>query len=234
MALAILLALLAACGAPDPQPLIFGAAPWRDGEVSTYRVTDRNGQYAGTTRFDILQLDETTWSLRRETSAQGIQEIVVVEMSAEGYRPALATMIRIDAEGSEQVRTRYEGSNAYLDVTSKQDVTTQQRVSIPSDARDQRTLLMLARSLPLASAYATRINSFLPVVPILDRVTLSVRGREEVQVPAGTFDAWRLRLDTGDSRTELWVSVDAPHPVVKYQDGRNQGVYELVEFQPGS
>jgi hypothetical protein len=231
---ALLLILLAACGAPDPQPLIFGAAPWGDGEVSEYRVTDVNGAYAGTARFDLRRLDEATWSLRRETVAQGTQEIVVVEMSVGEYRPALATMVRIDDSGTEQVRTTYSGSQANLELTSKQNVTTDQRVAIPSDARDQRSLVMLARTLPLAANYATRLNTFLPIVPILDRVTLSVQGREEVQTPAGPFDAWKVQLDTGDSASLLWVGVDAPHPVVKYVDGRNRGTYELTGFQPGS
>lgn len=231
---ALLLTLLAACGAPAPQPLIFGAAPWSDGEASVYRVTDVNGAYAGTARYDLTRLDEATWNLRRETSAQGTQEIVVVDMSVGEYRPSLATMVRIDSRGTEQVRTTYSGSEANLELTSKQNITTYQRVSIPSDARDQRSLVMLVRALPLAADYATRLNSFLPIVPVLDRVTLSVRGQEEVQVPAGTFEAWKVRLDTGDSETLLWVGVDAPHPVVKYVDGRNRGTYELLEFHPGS
>lgn len=226
------LLLLAACSAPDPQPLIFGDAPWGDGEVSVYRVTDLRGAYAGSTRYDLVRLDDSTWSLRRETSAQGTQEIVVVDMSVGEYRPREATLVRIDASGSEQVRTRYQGSEANLELTSKQNITTYQRVNIPSDARDQRTLPMLARTLPLADRYATRINSFLPVVPILDRVTLRVAGHETVQVPAGEFEAWRVVLDTGNSQTEVWVGVDAPYPLVKYKDGRNQGVYELIEFQP--
>jgi hypothetical protein len=231
---ALLLILLAACGTPAPQPLIFGDAPWSGGEASVYRVTDVNGSYAGSARYDMTRQDETTWNMRRETSTQGTQEIVVLDMSVGEYRPSLATMVRIDDGGTEQVRTTYSGSEANLELTSKQNITTYQRVSIPSDARDQRSLVVLVRTLPLADNYATRINSFLPIVPILDRVTLSVRGREEVQVPAGTFDTWKVRLDTGDSETLLWVGVDVPHPVVKYVDGRNRGTYELIEFQPGS
>lgn len=230
--LAMLMLLPAACGVPDPQPLIFGNAPWASGEVSSYRVTDVNGAYAGTTRYDLMQLDAETWSLRRETSSQGMQEIAVVEMSMGEYRPSQATTVRIAGDATEQVRTTYNGSEVDLEWTSRQNVTTNQRVNIPSDARDERSLVMLVRTLPLAERYATRINTFLPVVPVLDRVTLSVTGREEVTVPAGSFDAWKVRLDTGASRTQLWVGVDAPHPLVKYVDGRNRAIYELAEFQP--
>ncbi|HXF61894.1 MAG TPA: DUF3108 domain-containing protein [Caldilineaceae bacterium] len=229
----MLLLWLAGCTQPDPQPLIVGETPWQDGERSTFRVTDLNGNYAGTARFDLARLDDQTWNLRREISAQGAQEIVVVDMRLPGLRPTTATLVRIDDSGAEQVRTTYNGSVADLELTNKLDITTYERVNIPSDVRDQRSLLMLLRTLPLAQGYATRLNSFLPVVPLLDRVTISVTDREEVQVPAGSFDAWKVRLDTGDSRTDAWIGVAPPYPLVKFVDGRTQGTFELTEFQPG-
>jgi hypothetical protein len=225
---------LAGCAAPEPQPLIFGEAPWRDGEASTYRVTDVDGNYAGTARYDLTQIDAETWNLRRDITAQGVQEIVVVDMGLRDYRPKVATLVRLADDGAEQVRTVYNGSTAEMELTTKLDITTYQRESIPSDARDQRTLAMIARALPLAEGYATRLNSFLPVVPILERITLSVTGREQVEVPAGSYDAWKVRLDTGDSRTDLWIGVDAPHPLLKIVDGRNGGTFELLEYQPGA
>lgn len=225
--------LLGACGAPAIQPLIFNEPPWRDGEVSTYRVTAVDSTYAGTTRYDILRMGSDGWSLRREISAQGTQEIVAVEMSDRDYRPSIATLVRIDSGGVEQVRTTYAGGQVDLELTTKQNITTYERQSIPSDARDQRTLLMLLRALPLAQGYATRMNSYLPIVPILDRVTISVLRRESVSTPAGDFDAWVVRLDTGNSRTDAWIGVDAPYPLLKFVDGRNRGTFELLEFIPG-
>ena len=229
----VLAILLAACGGPEPQPLIFGAAPWQDGEVSQYSITAIDQQHAGTARFDLTLLPDGQWNLRREINAQGVQEIVVVDMRETDFRPSQATLIRMDAAGVEQVRSTYSGSQVDLELTTKQDVTTVERVSIPSDVRDQRSLLMIARALPLARGYATRLNTFLPVVGLLDRVTLRVVKQEQVTVPAGVFDTWRVRLDTIDSRTEAWISVAPPHPLVKYIDGRNGGVFELAAYQPG-
>lgn len=227
------LGLLSACGSPTIQPMRFNASPWRDGEVSTYRVTAVDATYAGTTRFDLLQLETGGWSLRRETSAQGVQEIATVEMSDRDYRPSSAILIRMDSGGIEQVRTTYAAGQVDLELTTKQNITTYERKSIPSDARDQRTLLMLLRALPLDQGYATRLNTYLPVVPILDRVTVSVLRRETVETPAGSFDTWVVRMDTGDSRTEAWIGTQAPYPLVKFVDGRNRGTYELLEFAPG-
>ena len=101
--------------------------------------------------------------------------------------------------------------------------------------RDERSLLHILRTLPLAEGYVTRINSFLPVVGKQERVTVSVTGQAEVTVPAGTFPAWEVRLESPDKRiTTAWVGQEAPYPVVKFIDGRSKATYELVEFVPGS
>ena len=142
--------------------------------------------------------------------------------------------MRQEGDRQERVATSYDHGVADLELTNKQDVTTYQRVNIPSDARDQRTLLMLVRVLPLAQGYVTRLNTFLPVMPLLDRVTVTVTGDERVNTPAGSYDAWRLELDTGDSTTQAWIGVEAPYPLIKYVDGRNGGTFELAEYWPGN
>jgi hypothetical protein len=230
----LVILLLAGCNSqPDIQPLAFNDAPWQANEISIYQLTDINGNYAGTARYDLTRLQEGQWNLRREINAQGTQEIIVVDMSDAGFRPTQSTMIRIASDGTEVVNAKYSGSQADLELTTKQNVMTVQRVSIPSDAREQATLVMLLRALPLAEGYATRLNVFLPVVGILDRVTVQVVEREQIETVAGTFDTWYVQMTTPDSQIEAWVSVEAPYPVVKFIDSRNGGTFELSDFQPG-
>lgn len=223
--------LLSACGTPEVQPLLFDPPPWDDNEVSIYAITDVNGEYAGTARYDITQEGEG-WTVRREIVAHGDTELVTVTTSSPTLRPATADLVRTNARGTESVKTTYSGSQVDMELTTVQDVTTYQREQIPSDARDQRTVLMMVRLLPLEAQYAVRFNSYLPVADLLDRVTLTVRGRDEVTVPAGTFSAWRVRLDTGDSEVDAWIGVEPPHPLVKYTDSRSGGTFELMEFSP--
>jgi hypothetical protein len=212
------------------QPLVFGAAPWQAGEVSTFAITDINGAYAGTATYEWAVLEGGLWNLRREINAQGTQEIVVTDMSEPGFRPVQSTLVRIDNSGTEQVRTTFNGSEANLEITNKQNITTPERVSIPSDVRTQATLVMLVRALPLAEGYATRLNIFNPIVGRHERVTLTVADREDVTVPAGTFESWRIELESPDSETAVWVAVAAPAQVVKFTESRNGGLFELSEF----
>jgi hypothetical protein len=229
----ILALMLTGCSQAQVQPLRFNSAPWQSNEVSAYQLTDLNGNYAGTAAYDLSRPSDDVWRLRREINAQGTQEIVVVEFGDSGFRPLQSTLVRIAADGTEVVNAQYSSTSADLELTTKQNVTTVQRVSIPSDAREQATLTMLLRALPLAEGYAVRLNIFLPIVGILDRVTVSVIEQQQVTTPAGSFETWYVEMETPDSQTEAWVSTQAPYPVVKFIDSRNGGTFELSEFTAG-
>jgi hypothetical protein len=227
---------LAACGAPEIQPLLLGDAPWQSGETSTYRITDIDGNFAGRQQFVIsaaeTRLDESGWSFVRTTEAQGDQEEATVSLTNAGFVTRASTLERVTANGTERVNTTYENGQIDMELTTVEDVTTYQRVRIPSDARDRRVVNMLLRSLPLEADYAARLNRYLPVADLLDRVTLVVEEREEVTVPAGTFDSWRISLESTSSEEEVWIGVEPPYPLLKYTDGLNGGLFELEAFEP--
>jgi hypothetical protein len=229
---------LAGCGGqPDVQPFTYNEPPWMAGEVSLYQISEKGDEIVGTVRVDMISggryVELEDWTIRREIVTPGDTEIAAVEATSSGLRPKAATLIRTRAEGNEMVFAQYDQGQVDMQLTTVDNNTTPQRVNIPSDARDQRTILQLARMLPLDEDYATRFNSYLPVADQQDRVTLQVVGRDEVEVPAGTFDAWRVELE-GDSRqTEAWISVDAPFPLIKYREGRNGPLFELLEYTPG-
>jgi hypothetical protein len=94
-------------------------------------------------------------------------------------------------------------------------------------------MVMLLRALPLAEDYAAHVNVFWPITGLLERVAVTVEGREQIDTPAGSYDTWHVRMATDESETEAWIAAQAPYPVVKFVDSRNGGTFELSEFQPG-
>ena len=228
--------LLAACSRPAPVGLIFNAAPWQTGETHAFRVTDVDGNRAGVATFSMTaSVDDAgaaTWLLTRTTQTQGDTETITTTVSAAGFRPSSSLLTRTSAAGAETVDASYNGPAVEMVLTTRADVQTNQRAEVPSDVREMATLPMLARALPLASDYATQINTFLPVAGLLDRVTLRVVGDEQVTTPAGEYDAWVVTLDTGDAVSRLWIDKAAPYPLVKYIDGRNKATFELESFIP--
>ncbi len=219
------------------QPLVFGAVPWAVGERSTYRVTDINDNFAGSMVYEIDAGGEVVgddgWTIRRLLDTQGDTEALSVEVRARGLRPSFSSLDRLENGLRQTVTAEYDGSQVDLRIVGEPRLDTYERVQIISSALDDRTLPMLIRALPLAPGYATRLDTFRPVTGNQTSVILSVRGEEMVDVPAGSFEAWRVRLDFGEVEQELWVSQTAPYPVVRIEDGFTRGVFELETFEAG-
>jgi hypothetical protein len=228
--------LLAGCSQAVPQPLLFGAAPWPEGEQSTYTLTGADGQRAGSAVYALASVPsaeadgEAAWQLVRTITALGSQETMTITMDAAGFRPQASQLERVGAAGRETVDAVYSGGQVDLTLNTRQNIMTVQREQVPSDARETVALPMILRALPLADGYATQINTFLPVAAQLERITVSVAGEETLQTPAGSFATWVVDLDAGDAESRAWIAKDAPHVLVKYVDGRNNATLELTEI----
>lgn len=76
-------------------------------------------------------------------------------------------------------------------------------------------------ALPLASGYRTRLRAMeIDVEQLVRRFAVIVEERETIEVPAGEFDTWRLRLDALDGlggSQVLWIGVEAPRVLVRAQ-----------------
>jgi dienelactone hydrolase len=71
--------------------------------------------------------------------------------------------------------------------------------------------------LPLAEGYSTTFRNFDVQTQKVKLLQLTVAGKEEVKVPAGTFQAFRVEVssaDGGSTKKTVWVAADS-HKVVK-------------------
>lgn len=231
----LLFILSGGCGnTVEVQPLRFNPPVWQDGEQSIYTVTDVENKFAGTMEIELRAgglNDGPGWTVFREISSS-TKEVVTIQVN-ERLRPQNSVLERIDDTGREMVRTTYAGSQTDIELTNKRNMLSYERMSLPTNVYDQRTLLPFARSLPLESGYATQLNSFLPITGSLERVQLRVVDRESVTVPAGTFETWKLELNSQIAEVEAWIGVAAPFPLVKFIDSRNRATIELQEFDGG-
>ncbi|MBV9768372.1 MAG: DUF3108 domain-containing protein, partial [Bryobacterales bacterium] len=70
--------------------------------------------------------------------------------------------------------------------------------------------------LPLADGYSTTFRNFDLQRQTVKLMQLQVAGSENVTVPAGTFDAFKVELssaDGGPDRSTVWIAKSARTPV---------------------
>jgi hypothetical protein len=225
------------CGAGPRQPLLLGEAVWQSGERSLYQVTNREGRVVGSAHITIEMggehIDEG-WTFRQEIGDIGVSEISTVEAQRRGYIPVYSYMVRISDGGRQQVvEAEYDRAEVNIALTSLQGSTVYERVNVPSDVRDDRTILSLVRTLPLAQGYATAMNSFLPVTGLMERQAIRVVRGEQITVPAGSFDTWLVELKTPARTTRAWIAKESPHILVRFVEGRSQATFDLTDYEPG-
>lgn len=238
MALAL---LLAACGTSTPEALVLGDPVWQAGERSEYRVTNREDVVAGSAVIEINAAEDASaedapdgdWVFRRVINDIGVSETATVTVQSLGYLPLHSLTVRSTGNASEIVEADHERGQVDIAITNQQGATVYERVNVPSDSRDERTLLPLLRTLPLRRGYAANINSVYPLTGFTERFSIRILGSEEVTVPAGTFDTWQIELRTTDRTTRAWVGQEAPHPLVRFIEGRSQATFELSTFSAG-
>lgn len=217
-------------GSTDFQALRVGEIPWGDTETTLYQITDSAGESAGQMRITLSNIDEESRLMQREIGGV-FREELAISMKANNLRPIESNMVRTHRDGIESIRAIYDGSQVNMQFTTKINVMTDERASIPSDSYDYRTVMVLLRALPLESGYATKVNGYLPISGTLERIELIVSGAETVDVPAGTFETWEVSMNTRSNRSTAWIGSEAPFPLVKYQDGSNGALFELQSIE---
>jgi hypothetical protein len=237
MLLPLVVFLAAGCRQAEPQPLLFGSAPWRSGEQHTLSLTNAEGQQVGSAVYTLnsgANADgEPVWAFARDIVALSSQESITITMDAEGFRPQASRLVRSGEGGQESVEAQYTGGQVDMTLNTRQNIMTVQRAQVPSDARETVALPMLLRALPLAQGYVTQINVYMPVAEQLERVTINVTGEEVVETEAGSFATWIVELNARDAQSKAWIAKEAPHVLVKYLDGRNRATLALTEYTPG-
>ena len=224
-ALVVGLALIVLCGcsAPAAQPLIFNPAPWRDGEVSTYDLKDRNGAPIGTAAW--------TW---REDPGSG-QWIQGYELDINGRSDRGEVVMGKDLRpfnswremGGQRYAATYAADAITVLTTAADGKTTTITLKPPADGIDNDQSLQAQRALPFAAGYATHYTDVIPTTGSTAPVRISVTGVETITVPAGAFPTWRTVLDYGSGKHDAWYGQQPPYPLVRYLNRASGVAFEL-------
>jgi uncharacterized membrane protein YhfC len=204
VALALIASILAliAGGCTTPHAPLDLVAPWADGEEATYDKVSPSGATTYTHRFTKT---DSGWSFEYSTGGDGGR----VELGPNG-----APISAHHKGGDVELDVTYGDSQIALKSTKagkpQPDATSPRYV----DTLDAEEFFAALRGLPFDVGVERTFTYYAPGQNNSRPITATVLGTESVTVPAGTYDAWHVRVMLGDAR-DAWFSREAPHWLVK-------------------
>ena len=225
--------LLAACAEDNIKATdIVTRIPWPDTERATYRVLDDDGEEVGTLEMSVDPEGDDAYLLGQHFSFPGREftnDAAAVVGRAE-LQPRRTTYVIDGPDGVASCSAEYEGSDVTV-LNIREDGERTDTLDVPNIAYDSWSDLFIWRTIDFAQGfeieYADIVACQAPAPPQRLSVKLEVTGGEMIDVPAGTFDTWRLEIDAGRDQ-KAWFTTDDAHILVRYDNGDQ--IFELIEY----
>ncbi len=231
--------LLAACSAAAPSAQTIDIASniaFEDDESFVYSLTNDIGDVIGSGVFETTRVDGGRLLLRQfyleADTPEGLvptSDVVIVEVDAATLRPLSGSrdIVTRGSDGTieeETYRWTYEEDDEGV-VRVSSTLTRGDRepergsFEVRDHYYDNESSLWLWRTLAFVEEYDEFYVSVNPIEVTQQTVNLRVPMRQTIEVPAGSFDTWRILLRNGRSVRTAWINADAPYQVVQWDNG---------------
>jgi tetratricopeptide (TPR) repeat protein len=194
--------------------LEFQPAPWVDGEVLRMGVKVRSGSQAGTQFYYISSVQEsgkTLWKLWTVDGNVGITQHTTVLMDAADFSPTTS----IQDSGSYGIFQALFSPQQVEIVTTRQKSVARKQIPLDRAVYDYAQLAYLLRCLPLREGFQAGIRIVVSEKASIWDAKIAVAARENVTVPAGTFECFKTTVERAGQKTTYWISTDAHSYIVK-------------------
>ena len=219
----ISLALLSACGGSDELVAqdILSQIPWSAPETARYRLLHDDDQ-KGTGELRIESREGALVLAQNfDIPDQTIKDTIQVEADGQNLRPKVVQRTIDGPEGKRDCTATYTANDVTVEQQAK-DESRKDQLTLPAQHYDSWSDLFLWRTLKYFEDEELKYVDVLTcslTKPDLLPVVLKVKSREEVTVPAGKFQAWRLEIRSGGRTQKAWYADDAKRTLVRYDNG---------------
>ena len=209
---------------------IVRAVPFEDGERLVYELVDADGVVVGrgvfttTARDDAFELIQTYDEAAAPSGERPIIDVATVVVDAATLRPRTSerTIQRRDPSDDESYEATYGagGAEAQLVITqlSGGDERTRE-VELRDHHYDSQSSLWIWRAIALGEGFEANYVSVNPRDASQVTARLVLVDRQTIEVPAGSFDTWRLQVRNGRDTRIAWIHVEPPHEIVQWDNG---------------
>jgi hypothetical protein len=232
--LAILCLTLAGCCPPGLPTLTISSIPWPDDEVTSYTIQYQDGSTIGSCNLTIHK-DGDTYILTNHSEltieGTGIIDDITLTVNATDLKPVsgreTAVIGNQTANQTIEITATYSDAQVFITATvdgQEQSIT----IAVPTDGYDDGEVYFLLRAIPFEVGYAATFSDVVVAAAATPKATIRVVGEEQVDVPAGSFNCYKLELSLAGvpQKQYFWYGVDSPHYLVKLEV---EGITMLLE-----
>jgi hypothetical protein len=221
-------AALAACGS-DAEPTVikvFKAPPWTAAEHYSYDLRDAGDKLNGTCELKTTPDKEPGKTFLEHLcgNQDGDRDDRGVLVDAQTLAPITGSRTIYDVKKNKRTvfTSSYEPPVVKLKADENGDVHTTER-DVPTPTKDSpdpgyyddESLFWVVRGVPLEKGWEGAYKDVNASNGRIFTATVKVEKSEKVDVPAGSFTAWKIRLQTESITQYFWVDTNAPHAIIK-------------------
>ena len=198
-----------------PGKIALEPAPWKSGEQLQLNMKLPGGMDVGTMIYMVDAVkhdgqDVTQCSTRGLVTVNGAASFSKVLCNAETFAPISSYWMHTLLGTAEAT---YASDSVSITMKGRDKAST---IDFKPPVFDNEQAAQLFRRLPLEVGYKTTI----PIIPTLTGTKINlgveVTAKEKLEVPAGTFEAYKLALNIGQT---FWISADEHRYIVKFAAG---------------
>ena len=214
--------LLTACVVDEPVATkdIVSIIPWPDDERAEYVLLDRdNGEEHSRGVLTVTRQDGA-FKLGLRISDEQDSDDVVLLVDATTLKP-----ISVHREITSQAKIingEYDSEEGIIRITIIDKDGDERPVPLRLEEHyyDNESSLFLWRTILFEEGYEASYYSVLANRRSQDLITVRVAGTEEVTVPAGTFQTWRVEIRFRSTEQIVWYADTPERTLVQYDNSR--------------
>jgi hypothetical protein len=229
LALLLLPALLASvsCLSPKPAPPTSDltiTVPWPDREQSRYLLLDRKSKEQQGLGTLTVTAQEGQYEMRQDfvgtaEDFRDTRDSSTVDVDSQTLKPISFHRLREEPNQTEEVKGDYDFVKGVANITQVTDGKDRPvPLRLGDNYYDNDTSLFLWRTIPFATGYTIAYRTVLTGSRTQAVVQLEVLDKEEVTVPAGTFQAWKLEIRSAGVKQFAWFADTPQRPLLQYNN----------------
>jgi hypothetical protein len=213
---------------------IVSTIPWPDQERADYVIVDseKGEELLRGTLSVTRQQDRFELRLRFEDEGENRSDESAILVDAATLKP-ISVRREVRTEEVRTVQGDYDSEKGIVEITETVDEGEGRSVPLrlKDHYYDNESSLFLWRTIPFEQGYEASYHAVLANRNAQHVVAVEVVGREEVSVPAGTFQAWRVEIRTQGKRQTAWYA-DTPERILVQYDNSLGQLFQLTAYEP--